>query len=116
MQRHAPAQDNAACLAALHDLWDLMLCETGQTSLKKVSVCLFDLSRPEQITGDLFAQSGEGREDQHKNAALSAAIDSINKRYGSNSVQLGPCPQTRAGYVGTKIAFTRIPDKAEFWE
>lgn len=115
MRPISPAQDNEACLAALRDLWDIMLCETAQAYLKKVSISLFDLSQPEQITGDLFEQ-GRGEQEKHKNTALSVAMDRINRRYGANSVQLGMCPQTKAGYVGTKIAFTRIPDQAEFWE
>ena len=43
-------------------------------------------------------------------------MDSINEKYGAESIKLGPSPQTSAGYVGTKIAFSRIPDIEEFHE
>ena len=33
---------------------------------------------------------------------------------GRNTVTLGSMPKGRAGLIGTKIAFTRIPDAAEF--
>ena len=43
-------------------------------------------------------------------------MDRINKRFGADTVQLGIVPPTQAGYVGTKISYTRIPDLAEFNE
>ena len=42
-------------------------------------------------------------------------MDALNKRYGFNTINLGSCPRTNAGYVGTKIAFTRVPEREEFY-
>ena len=47
---------------------------------------------------------------------LSQAMDHINQRFGRNAVMLGPKLAGRPDQVGTKIAFTRIPDAAEFRE
>ncbi len=41
-------------------------------------------------------------------------MDGINRQYGAESIQLGISPRTSAGYVGTKIAFSRVPDMDEF--
>ena len=35
---------------------------------------------------------------------------------GANTVNVGYYPKTSAGHVGTKIAFTRVPEKEEFAE
>ena len=51
-----------------------------------------------------------------KDNELSKAMDKINQRFGSNTVNLGTCPKTNAGHVGTKVAFTRIPELEEFSE
>ncbi len=47
---------------------------------------------------------------------IARAMDSINAKFGRNAVSLGPVPQGRAGRVGTRIAFGRIPEAAEFHE
>jgi DNA polymerase-4 len=43
-------------------------------------------------------------------------MDKINQKYGAEAIRLGVSPKTQAGYVGTKIAFHRIPDMEEFNE
>ena len=43
-------------------------------------------------------------------------MDVLNKKYGGNTVNIGTCPKTSSGYVGTKVAFTRIPELEEFSE
>ena len=44
------------------------------------------------------------------------AMDDLNKKYGLDTVVLGTLPETMSRFSGTKIAFTRIPEKAEFHE
>lgn len=48
--------------------------------------------------------------------ALSAAMDKISKNFGPHAVHFGHQPQTQAGFVGTKIAFARVPEREEFQE
>ena len=84
---------------------------------QKASVTMTGLCRSAEITPDLFDTQSESHQNlQRKHDALSEIIDFLNCKYGAETVNIGPPPKTRAGYVGTKIAFSRIPDKAEFWE
>ena len=43
-------------------------------------------------------------------------MDKLQNKYHKETVWLGVTPKTMSGHVGTKIAFSRIPDQAEFWE
>ena len=47
---------------------------------------------------------------------LSKTMDNINTRFGRDSVTLGGLPNKIKSFSGTRIAFTRIPDKQEFHE
>jgi DNA polymerase-4 len=47
---------------------------------------------------------------------MSRALDAINQKYGRDSVSIGMLPAQGRSFSGTKIAFTRIPDKQEFLE
>lgn len=119
-----PAQDNFTFLRALDELWGRMTREMGldrpsscPAMLKKVSVSLYGLRKKGEITGDLFdrvspvTQAAQKRDDR-----LTAAMDRINRKFGAESLRVGMTPRTDAGFVGTKIAFSRIPDQEEFWE
>ncbi|MED5422928.1 MAG: impB/mucB/samB family protein, partial [Pseudomonadota bacterium] len=123
--RLSPAQDNFTFLKALEGLWTQMADEVmasrayRQTRDRpfKVSVSLHGLYRRQDITPDLFDQSSESYQAlTHKNEALSQVMDNLNSKYGAETLRLGVSPKTRAGYVGTKIAFSRVPDQAEFFE
>lgn len=54
--------------------------------------------------------------DRARSNALSAAMDLIAQNYGPHAVHFGHQPKTVAGFVGTKIAFSRVPDIEEFRE
>ncbi len=83
---------------------------------KKVAVILHGLTREGGITGDLFqTETPEGKTRQEKRARLSAALDTLQDKYQRETVWLGARPTTQAGHVGTKIAFSRVPDPEEFW-
>lgn len=113
----SPAQDNFAFAGALQSLWNEMMVAAHPTHIKKVSVSLYGLCRRGDITPDLFDQQSPAFQKlsaQHEK--ISAAMDGLNKKFGVETVRLGVVPKTQAGYVGTKIAFNRIPDMAEFVE
>jgi DNA polymerase-4 len=40
----------------------------------------------------------------------------INAKYGLDTVVLGTQPESMSRFSGSKIAFTRIPERAEFHE
>lgn len=112
-----PAQDNFAFLSALDHLWASMLRGLRPWQLRKVSITMTDLCTRQDITPDLFTMASPERQTRIiKNEKLSFLMDTLNRKYGSETIRLGISPQTRAGYVGTKIAFNRIPDEAEFHE
>ena len=110
----SPAQDNRAILKALQDLWQAMQNDTAKRPLKKVAVSLFDLYERDAISLDLFETAQPQARQKH--SGISHAMDALNKRFGANTVSLGLCPGTSAGFVGTKIAFSRVPELAEFDE
>lgn len=111
----SPSQDNFLILSTLDKLWNQMTWDMRGKKLLKVSVTLYDLYESKEVTLDLFETAQENEKSKiHTN--LSAVMDTINQRYGANTLSVGTCPKTSAGYVGTKIAFTRVPEKAEFRE
>ena len=113
----SPTQDNFTVIKSLEKLWREMQRDTGKTNLLKVSVTLHDLYEGKETTLDLFdTAKNTDKTKTIKNTELSIAMDAINKRYGGNTISLGSCPKTTAGYVGTKIAFTRVPEIEEFEE
>lgn len=113
----APAQDNYAFLTALDGLWAQMLIDLMPERLKKVSITLLNLRRQQEITGDLFdLPRKESHQQREREIVLTGVMDRINKKFGSESIRLGISPKTSAGFVGTKIAFSRVPDREEFVE
>ena len=105
----APTQDNFAFLRQLRDMWRDMLVELQPQRIMKVAVTIFDLYERQEITPDLFETLEKEQDDK-----LSQAMDTLNIKFGASTVSVGSCPKTTAGFVGTKIAFTRVPDKNEF--
>lgn len=110
----APTQDNFTVISALDRLWHTMQNDIGRyTRLMKVSVSLYNLYEQREVTLDLFENVPE-KTKTVKNTELSRAMDILNKKFGNNTINLGSTPKTSAGYVGTKIAFTRVPEMEEF--
>ncbi|PJB71022.1 MAG: impB/mucB/samB family protein [Alphaproteobacteria bacterium CG_4_9_14_3_um_filter_47_13] len=115
--RLSPAQDNFSFLKALDVLWMKMIADCRPEKIRKSAICLTGLCRREEITPDLFDTNSDAyKKLRDKNDILSGVIDGLNKKYGAETVRIGVSPKTSSGYVGTKIAFARIPDKAEFRE
>jgi DNA polymerase-4 len=112
-----PSQDNFSFLGALDELWAAMRSTLKPWQLKKVSVTMTGLCTRQDITPDLFDSTSPARQKlSARNEKLSGMMDHLNKKFGSETIRLGVSPQTSAGFVGTKIAFNRIPDQAEFSE
>lgn len=110
-----PAQDSFTFLRLLHEAWDELAHGLHGCNVKKVSVTLnrltpFGTSQP-QLFDDARSMAQRKKHEQ-----LSGALDQINHRYGRDSVTVGMLPSQGRSFTGTKVAFTRIPDKAEFVE
>lgn len=89
---------------------------------RSVTVLLHGLVDAAPAQSDLF--SGPGTNDQRaavlvrqeKRERLSGAVDTIRAKHGATSASWGICDEIPGGYVGSKIAFGRIPDLADFNE
>ena len=114
--RLAPVCDNLSFIHTLNKLWIHMMREFHPWRLKKISVIMHDLRKPELVTDDLFSLTAKKQHQRKVSTALSAGMDALNKKFGPNTCHFGICPNTLSEYVGTKIAFARIPDQEEFWE
>ncbi len=113
--RLSPSQDNFSFLKSLEELWGAMTEDLRPRRLKKLSVTLYGLCRREEITPDLFdTASASYQKISQRNEKLSKAMDMLNEKYGAETIRLGISPKTGAGFVGTKIAFSRVPDMSEF--
>lgn len=111
------AQDPFTFLQHLDDLWDNMMRHANKNlRFKKVAVLLQGLKTPAELTHDLFdTTQPETIKKIQKREALASALDKLQTRYQKETVWLGIVPKTLSGHVGTKIAFSRVPDREEFW-
>ena len=110
----APTQDTFALLAALDSLWRKVEPELEAGRLSYVGVGVHGLKSRDAFETDLFA-AGPDQDGDAPSLRLSQALDALNRRYGKDTVSIGP----KAGlpdYIGAKIAFTRIPEAEDFWE
>jgi DNA polymerase-4 len=113
-----PSQDSFIFLKLLDQLWRRLLQDTRKNRIKKVSVLLHGLIADNDlnIQADLFALATPVAAAKKKNESISKTIDHINQKFGRDTILVGmTAGQDKAG-ASTKIAFTRIPDMAEFLE
>jgi DNA polymerase IV len=107
--------DNFALLQALDTLWEMRMRQQGGRRIKKTGVVLSGLVANDALAPDLFGMTAAaGANPRH--SAVSHAMDRLNQRYGRNTVSIGSQPPTLPRDTGTKIAFTRIPERVEFNE
>ncbi|BCW89225.1 DNA polymerase IV [Alphaproteobacteria bacterium SO-S41] len=111
------AQDSMTFLHKLDELWTRALPQAAGTRFKMVVVTVHRLSAASELAADLFdTPSGADSEQRAKAERMSRALDKLNHRFGRDTVQLGALPADCRDHSGAKIAFTRIPDRAEFLE
>jgi len=114
--RFEESADSIVLSRVLAELWQCVMSQARWQRVKKVSVTLFNLvadSTPRQL--ELFTPAAElAAKEQREN--LSRILDDINQHHGRDSVVIGFTPDTVRTFSGTKIAFTRIPDREEFQE
>lgn len=112
-----PTQDNFSFLQALDSLWDDIPKTQDAARIKHIAIALYGLTHEKDIMPDMFAMLDDPvSRKQKKNTRLSEAMDLINKKYGLDTIVIGSLPSPLSPHTGTKIAFTRIPEKAEFHE
>jgi len=114
-ERFWRAQDNITLLARLNQAWTRL--GKGGGRIKKLSVTLHGLVPVDGVQDDLLLPvSGLEMAERAKAERLSHAMDKLNLRFSRDTVLLGVMPSRANPYAGTKIAFTRIPDREEFFE
>jgi len=105
----ASTQDTFVLLEGCRTLW------TGfelRAPIASVSVMLSDLS--ELKLGDLFAPGPvDGPTSKER---LCYAVDGLNRRFGKDTVHFGRLPLHQVPFTGAKIAFSRVPEIADFHE
>jgi len=107
--------DTFFLLRTLEGLWTRLARELRGRRLKKVGVTLHGLIENAAQPPDLFGWTPELAENR-RSLKLSSALDALNRRYGRDAVTIGPALTRLPQYTGAKIAFNRIPDRAEFVE
>jgi DNA polymerase IV len=112
-----PTQDSFALLATLEKLWAQLATQLRRGDrLKKTGVVLHKLCPPDMAQGDLFATPTKKALGAER-LKLAGAIDKLNGKYGKDTISFGLWNSDVVNkFTGTKIAFTRIPDMAEFHE
>ena len=106
--RFEPTDDSFPLLDALTTLWQrLAAATTPQTRIRLVAVTLNDIRPATGTQLNLF------HPHRTRSRALAVAIDQINQRHGRTTT-IGHLPNPRTALIGTKIAFTRVPDRREF--
>lgn len=111
------AQDTITFLRMLETQWQSLMRESRGVRLKKIAITLHGLVAEASLQPELFSALPDGQLQRRQRAErMSRALDTINHRYGRDTVALGMLPDQGRSFSGTKIAFTRIPDKQEFLE
>lgn len=110
------AEDSFTFLELMEDMWQTLLPEIKGRRIKKVSVVLSSITPKTQVQPDLFDMLSPVTKKREKNEKLSAAMDKLNQKFGRDTVLVGMTATQSRSFTGTKIAFTRIPDIAEFVE
>ena len=107
--------DSFTLLAALDRLWTRMLAEFASRRFLQVAVTLSELTEAQAVQLGLFDAGIDARVEARR-LALSNAMDKMNARFGRDAVTVGHDARGAVRSSGPKIAFTRIPELAEFHE
>lgn len=111
------AQDSLTFLHMLDKLWEQLAPKAQSGLIKKISVNMDHIIPAEGLQDGLFTELPKGElESRKKWEKMSQALDKINQRYGRDSILIGSPREQNKVFTGTKVAFTRIPDKEEFRE
>ncbi|MGJ3646933.1 DNA polymerase Y family protein [Sphingomonas sp. GlSt437] len=115
-------QDSFVILDALDALFPRLLdaakAQGGGFQVRMIGVTLSEIAPTDGEQGSLFGllDPNDPLARETRGLALSRAMDSLNERFGRHAVSVGPMTGGRLDRVGTKIAFGRIPEAAEFHE
>ena len=116
-QKLVAAHDSFTLLAVLDGLWERMRGELPDARYRQVAVTFLELSDAAETQLALFdGGAAVTPATETRRLALSTAIDRMNARFGRDAVTVGHDARGATRSSGPKIAFTRIPELAEFVE
>jgi DNA polymerase IV len=105
--------DDQAVLSALEGVWARVRGTLRQRPrILRIGVTLLELTRASERQLDLLLNDDKIR---RRCEDATAAIDTLNRKYGRTLVSIGPWTPPPGGYAGGKISYTRIPRAEDFW-
>lgn len=104
--------DSFNLIRKLISLWDNILKTGASVRIRKISITLSGLVKNENMQTELFIED----EKKNKKTKLLNTIDYLNKRFGKDAISIGTLPKESKDIATAKIAFSRIPDREEFFE
>ena len=111
------ACDNKKLQEEATKIWGQLIKKRNFKQIKKISITLYNLKKKSDLQPELFQNFNKKITlDTNRFEKLSKTMDNINTRFGRDSVTIGGLPNKIKSFSGTRIAFTRIPDKQEFNE
>ena len=111
------ACDNKKLQEEATKIWIQLIKKRNFKQIKKISITLYNLKKKSDLQPELFQNFHKKITlDTNRFEKLSKTMDNINTRFGRDSVTIGGLPNKIKSFSGTRIAFTRIPDKQEFNE
>ena len=111
------ACDNKKLQEEATKIWVQLIKKRNFKQIKKISITLYNLKKKSDLQPELFQNFNKKITlDTNRFEKLSKTMDNINTRFGRDSVTIGGLPNKIKSFSGTRIAFTRIPDKQEFNE
>lgn len=118
--RFRPLSDSFGLLKVFGRLWKKVVGDKPWR-LKKVSLALHGLE-PMELGRQLWLFPGDEEVEgvsvleRERRENLSEVLDRITARFGRQSLTIGLTARDGGSFTGTKIAFTRIPEEADFEE
>jgi DNA polymerase-4 len=111
------ACDNKKLQEEATKIWVQLIKKKNFKQIKKISITLYNLKKKSDLQPELFQNFNKKITlDTNRFEKLSKTMDNINTRFGRDSVTIGGLPNKIKSFSGTRIAFTRIPDRQEFNE
>jgi len=109
--------NNKKLLEEAIKIWNDLNQQKKIRKIKKINITLYSLQKKSDIQPELFDKINQNNIFYTKRFEnLSNVMDIINSKFGRDSITQGSLPKNIKSFSGTRIAFTRIPEKQEFHE
>ncbi len=112
MDREFPAvRDDFSLHRIVAETFDGIVRKSRESDFMHVSIMLHGVIKEDEIVGDLFT----GPRDLPRTDKAVHVMDALNQKYEKSVLKLGAPDDLPGGYDGVKIAFGRIPAKADMF-